>query len=175
MDTCTYTHSITYKEKDQWIEKKRQISAREYMKLLENADKSMKVLYKKRQCFLYNKTYMIVDTFVNVDGCPSLLRILSEDEETTDVEIPSVFEVVRDVTDEKDYSNYQMAQTNWKMPADDIATMAEDSSSGKDSKKAAAQDKEEVKEEKKLVRKKEGNKKGEKHKGLSGAPPPLEL
>ena len=115
MDTCTYTHSVSYKEKEQVIEKKRQITAREYMKLLENVDKSMKILTKKRQCFLYNKTYMILDTYTNVDGLPALLRILNE-KDAKEVDIPKIFVVVRDVTDEAEYSNYAMARNDWKMP-----------------------------------------------------------
>jgi len=42
------------------MDKKQQISAREYMRLLENADKNLKVLRKKRQCFLYSKKYVVV-------------------------------------------------------------------------------------------------------------------
>ena len=57
MNTCTYTHVIKIKEKNEEIEKKRQISAREYVKLLENADKSKKVITRKRKCFLYMSTY----------------------------------------------------------------------------------------------------------------------
>lgn len=48
-----YTFSVQYKENEETIRKKRQITAREYMKLLDNADKTKRVLNKKRQCFLY--------------------------------------------------------------------------------------------------------------------------
>jgi len=35
----------------------------------------MKQLKKVRQCFIYEQQYFMVETFVNVDGAPSLLRI----------------------------------------------------------------------------------------------------
>lgn len=105
------------------IEKKRQISAREYINLLASADDSLKVLRKKRQCFLYLKTYMILDTYINIDGCPSLLKILNENENNKEVKIPPLLDVVRDVTDTKEYSNYLMARKDWTMPEGDKKAM----------------------------------------------------
>jgi hypothetical protein len=54
-DSYLYTYSIQYLEKTETIKQKRQISAREYMKLIDNADDRMKILKKKKQCFLYKK------------------------------------------------------------------------------------------------------------------------
>ncbi len=114
-----YMHSKITKEKTELIEKKWQISAREYMKLLEDADSSLKVLKKKRMCFLYDKSYMVLDTYTNVDGTPSLLRVLHETN-GRDPNLPSQLEVVREVSDEKEYNNYLMARPNWKIPEKDI-------------------------------------------------------
>eukprot|EP00826_Nyctotherus_ovalis_P054040 TRINITY_DN7059_c0_g1_i2.p1 TRINITY_DN7059_c0_g1~~TRINITY_DN7059_c0_g1_i2.p1 ORF type:complete len:353 (-),score=100.80 TRINITY_DN7059_c0_g1_i2:73-1131(-) len=119
LEACTYTHTIIYNEKMELIEKKRQISAREYINLLASADDSLKVLHKKRQCFLYLKTYMILDTYTNIDGCPSLLKILNENDNNKEVKIPPLLDVVRDVTDTKEYSNYLMARKDWTMSEED--------------------------------------------------------
>ncbi len=56
METCAYTHDMKYSEKGEIIEKKKQISAREYVKLLERADKSLKVLIRDRNCFIFDRT-----------------------------------------------------------------------------------------------------------------------
>eukprot|EP00826_Nyctotherus_ovalis_P001098 TRINITY_DN10131_c0_g1_i3.p1 TRINITY_DN10131_c0_g1~~TRINITY_DN10131_c0_g1_i3.p1 ORF type:complete len:129 (+),score=34.37 TRINITY_DN10131_c0_g1_i3:78-464(+) len=103
---------------DDTIEKMQQISARECMKLLELADTTKKVLKKYRQCFLYNKSYMIIDSYLNVDGCPSILRVLQE-KNSKDVVMPSNLEVIREVTDEKEYFSHVMCNPDWKMPPED--------------------------------------------------------
>ena len=118
-DSFTYIHSRTYKgTNNEIIEKKQQISARESLRLLESTDKSKKVLKKHRQCFLYNKSYLVIDNFINVDGCPSILRVLQE-KDSKDVILPATLEVIRVLTDEKEYFSHNMADPNWKMPEDD--------------------------------------------------------
>ena len=119
-----YTHSRITKEKSETIEKKHQISAREYVKLVENADKSLRVLKKKRLCFLYNKSNIVIDTYVDVDGKPSILRILQE-KGCKEQSLPSFVKIVREITDESDYGNYPLAKPDWKMPEKDKALIAE--------------------------------------------------
>ncbi len=123
-DSCMYTHSKIIKEKTESIEKKRQISAREYMKLLESADKSLRVLKKNRICFLYNKSYMVVDTYTDVDGSPSVLRVLYE-KDCKEPVLPSFLKIVREITDEKEYSNHLMAKPDWVMPEKDKTLIKE--------------------------------------------------
>lgn len=118
-DSYSYIHSRKYKGANgEVIEKKQQISARECLRLLELADKTKKVLNKYRQCFLYNKSYIVIDTFKNVDGCPSILRVLQE-KGSKGVLMPSNIEVVREVTDEEIYYSHVMADPEWKMPTED--------------------------------------------------------
>jgi hypothetical protein len=58
------------------IVKKRQITAREFIELLEQKDPGKKVIKKLRQCFIYDQQYFMVDTFLNVKGFPfSIMRI----------------------------------------------------------------------------------------------------
>lgn len=70
------------------------------------------MLNKYRQCFLYNKSYIVIDTFKNVDGCPSILRVLQE-KGSKGVLMPSNIEVVREVTDEEIYYSHVMADPEW--------------------------------------------------------------
>lgn len=62
---------------------------------------------------------MILDTYINIDGCPSLLKILTDSKRDKEIEIPPVLCVVKDVTDSKEYSSYLMARKDWVMPEDD--------------------------------------------------------
>jgi len=117
-DFCLYTHSQIISEKGQNIEKKQQISAKEYMRLVENADKSLKELKKRRMCLLYKKTNLIIDTYTEVDGCPSILKVQHEDTKHEPT-LPAFIKIVRDITDEKVYSNFSMAKLDWKMPPSD--------------------------------------------------------
>jgi hypothetical protein len=50
------------------ILKKRQITAREYIELLEMRDTSKRQLRKIRQCFIYMSQYFMLESFGNVDG-----------------------------------------------------------------------------------------------------------
>lgn len=61
---------------------------------------------------------MIVTTFMNVDGPPTLLTIMSE-KGAKDADIPGTITVVREVTDNKDYQTYAMANPGWVMPPED--------------------------------------------------------
>jgi len=114
-DSFTYSHQIrTYKEGER-IEKKRQISAREYIELLEqNKDPAKKTLKKVRQCFIYAQQYFLVETFINVDGQPSLLRIETTTEHK-ELRIPDFLDVIREVTHDKNYISSTMAKKEFKM------------------------------------------------------------
>jgi hypothetical protein len=50
-----------------------------------------------RQCFIYDQQYFLVETFLNVDEQPSLLRIETS-KEHKDLTIPSFLDVIREVT-----------------------------------------------------------------------------
>lgn len=101
------------------IVKKRQISAREYIELLESQrDPTTKLLKKFRQCFIYEKQYFMVDTFMNVEGAPSLLRIETTKEQK-DLKIPPFVKVLREVTNNNKYASSTMAKLNYKMPETD--------------------------------------------------------
>lgn len=98
------------------VEKKRQISAREYIELQETQKCPQKKNLKKlRQCFIYDSQYFLVETFLNVDDQPSLLRIETS-KEHKELKIPSFLEIVREVTMDNDFVGIKMSEMEWKMP-----------------------------------------------------------
>ncbi len=67
-DSFIYYHETKLMQNQERIVKKRQITAREYIELLEQKDPASKVIKKLRQCFIYDQQYFMVDTFLNVKG-----------------------------------------------------------------------------------------------------------
>ena len=82
----------------------------------------MRQLKKVRQCFIYEQQYFMVDTFCNVDGSPSLLRIETTLQEK-EIKIPPFVKVLKEVTSDIKYSSRAMAVMDYKMPAADKKEM----------------------------------------------------
>lgn len=57
----------------------------------------------------------MVDTFCNIDGSPSLLRIETTKEEK-EIKIPPFVKVLKEVTNDSMYASSAMAKNNYKMP-----------------------------------------------------------
>ena len=118
-DSFTYSHEMRTYQNDQRIEKRRQISAREYIELFEQSKApNKKILQKVRQCFIYEQQYFLVETFMNVDGQPSLLRIETT-KEHAHIEIPDFLDVIKEVTHDKNYVGSKMAENDFKLPQQD--------------------------------------------------------
>lgn len=81
-------------------------------------DQERKHLKKFRQCFIYEQQYFIVDTYLNVDGCPSLLRIETT-KLATEINIPPFVKILKEVTDIENYNSSSIAKKNYKMPEGD--------------------------------------------------------
>jgi len=114
-DSFIYSHEVRYVQNGEKISKKKQITAREYIELLDVKDPNKKQVRKIRQCFIYERQYFMVESFTNVDGSPSILRI----ETTGDgkkLSIPPFLKIVREVTDNPFYNTKQMATYDYKMP-----------------------------------------------------------
>jgi CYTH domain-containing protein len=60
----------------------------------------------------------MVDTFINADGSPSLLRIETTKQEK-EIKIPPFVKVLKEVTADTFYSSKSMAMADYKMPAAD--------------------------------------------------------
>lgn len=116
----TYVHTITHKDSKKTVvrprQSKNQLTSREFMILLDRADKSRKTLKRRRQCFIWGSQYYSLDTFVNVKKGVSLLRIESEKVPA----MPPFLRLIREVTDDLGYSSYRMAKLDWYVSAEDL-------------------------------------------------------
>jgi len=65
-DSYTYSHEMRYDVNGEKIQKKRQITAREYIELLEQRDPNKRQAKKLRQCFIYERQYFMVESFQNI-------------------------------------------------------------------------------------------------------------
>lgn len=109
-DGVSYIHTV---KEPAWgggrIERERFVSNHEYCTLLGRRDLRRRTLTKVRHCFLWAAQYFEVDVFTNL---PRPL-ILCEREKTTLSEttvLPPFLDVVRDVTNEQEFSNSHIAK-----------------------------------------------------------------
>ena len=98
--------------------KKRQISAREYIEMLDQAASGFIRLQIFRQCFIFEQQYMMVDTYLNVDQQVSLLRIETSKEQS-ELKIPSFVKILKEVTKDDHYASSSIAVKGWKMRVED--------------------------------------------------------
>lgn len=82
-----------------------------------------KELKKFRQCFIYEQQYFMVETFLNCDGQPSLLRIETS-KERSEIQIPSFCHILKEVTQDNHYAGSELARIGWKMPEEDKKNIA---------------------------------------------------
>lgn len=108
--TATYTHTIKrHLGPGKNIEIERMISGREYLGLLELADKSRKKIIKHRTCFLWKNQYFELDTFIEPRG-PMILELEIESNDDP-VDLPYWISIHREVTNEKEFSNAELAKS----------------------------------------------------------------
>ena len=62
----------------------------------------------------------MVESFINIDGNPNILRIESNQGK---IEIPPFVKVLKEVTGDRNYKTSQMAYINYKMPEADKLTI----------------------------------------------------
>jgi len=69
----------------------------------------------------------MVESFANIDGCPSILRIETTgyDSLNTSIMMPPFLKVLREVTDDLSYETKKMSETGYKMPMEDKEEMIE--------------------------------------------------
>jgi len=105
-----YFHTIKkpYK-RGQRLETERQISERDFLRLLDKTDSNFCVIEKERTCFTWRNQYFEFDSFKQPDPGLYLLEI-ELTEENDQVEIPPFIEVIKDVTDDPEYSNKEIAR-----------------------------------------------------------------
>jgi CYTH domain-containing protein/predicted ATPase len=90
------------------IENERKISKDEYLDLLSEADTSLHQISKTRYCFVYEKQYFEMDIYPFSDEYAIVEIELNDINET--VKLPPL-DLIKDVTNDKNYSNYALAKT----------------------------------------------------------------
>lgn len=101
------------------IVRKRQITAREYIEMVEQKDSEKKVIKKLRQCFIYDQQYFMVDTFLNVKSFPFSIMRIETTREAQQIKIPPFVKVLREVTEEEIYETRQISDQKYQMPEKD--------------------------------------------------------
>lgn len=105
--TYTYTEKISISDMTR-VEREQRISARDYNKLLLEADTSLSPIYKERYCFVFNNQYFELDYYDKSNKYAILeIELTSENEKVT---IPSFIKVIKEVTNEEQYKNRSLAK-----------------------------------------------------------------
>jgi CYTH domain-containing protein len=90
------------------IEYEERISQDEYLNLLMNADTSCKQIRKTRYCLVYKNQYFEIDIYPFwKDQAIMEIELQTEDQE---ISFPPQIEIVKEVTNDKNYSNYALSK-----------------------------------------------------------------
>lgn len=113
-----YFHTIKFPISDgKNVEKEKMISIEEYIQLMSKTDPDRTPIIKLRHCFLWKDIYFELDVFQQ----PEDLMILEvEVDGLTDqknIELPSFIKIDREVTQDPQYSNHNLAKTGSCIPA----------------------------------------------------------
>ena len=93
------------------IEIERKLSQTEYLSLLMESDNNLHTIHKTRYCLSENNQYFEIDIYPEWNNQAIMeIELSSEDEE---IKIPNFINIIKEVTDDENYKNYQMAK---KMP-----------------------------------------------------------
>lgn len=84
------------------------LSERQYYDYLSEVDPNLKAIDKERYSFISNNMFFKLDVF-NFDKTMGLLSVQANSEQ--DIKVPEYFDVVKDVTENKSYKNYHLAQS----------------------------------------------------------------
>jgi CYTH domain-containing protein/predicted ATPase len=104
-----YTHTIKRPlGPGQRVEIERQVSGRDYIGLLAQADPARRTVRKRRRVFVWANQYFELDTFVEPRPGLELLELEVDDLETP-VQMPPFIEVEREVTEDARYANHALA------------------------------------------------------------------
>lgn len=106
--TSTFVHKVRRPTVDGEIqETKRQITNRAYVMLLGNADPERRTVRIKRQCFVKNSQYFVMDTILNIEPTVRLIRAQVDDDDA--LELPDWIETERDVTGDPEWTVFAMS------------------------------------------------------------------
>ena len=89
------------------------------MQLMEVKDATRKTIKRIRQCFIYKSNYFQLETYVNIEGFLSLLKIQTNSP-SPQIEIPPYIEVIREVTDDPGYMAHCLAKIDYYIYPEDV-------------------------------------------------------
>ena len=90
------------------IELEKRLTQDEYLALLMESDNKLHTIHKTRYCLSENNQYFEIDIYPEWDNQAIMEIELSSDEE--EIKTPEFIKIIKDVTDDENYKNYQMAK-----------------------------------------------------------------
>ena len=90
------------------IEVERKLTQNEYLTLLMEADNKLHTIHKTRYCLSENNQYFEIDIYPEWNNQAIMeIELNQEDEE---IKAPEFIKIIKEVTDDNNYKNYQMAK-----------------------------------------------------------------
>ena len=89
------------------IEVEKRLTQNEYLKLLMDQDNSLRTIHKTRYCLSAENQYFEIDIYPEWNNQAIMEIELSSEDDS--IQIPPFIEVIKDVTDDDRYKNYNMA------------------------------------------------------------------
>lgn len=113
----TYTHTIRRPEiNKQSVELRMNINVKDYEILLNQQDFNHEPIHKQRRCFLWKNQYFQMDIYTDPcpERCKGLVLLETYTTKTDDLELPDFLKIQREVTDEPEYSMFNLSlKENW--------------------------------------------------------------
>ena len=103
-----YTYSKITKNLDKNVETEIRLTQDAYIEELTNIDTSKKIIIKDRYCLTVNSIYYEIDIYEHLEDKAICEVELTRTEEIT---LPSIIEVIEDITDNEKYTSYYFAST----------------------------------------------------------------
>ena len=106
-----YLYYLTEKRKISGIKRveiERRLSQEEYLQLLMESDNTLHTIHKTRYCLSDKNQYFEIDLYPEWDKQAIMeIELSREDQE---IQLPDFIQIIKEVTEEEDYKNYQMAK-----------------------------------------------------------------
>ena len=106
-----YLYYLTEKRKISNIKRvefERRLTQNEYLALLMESDNKLHTIHKTRYCLSENNQYFEIDIYPEWDNQAIMEIELSSENEI--IKTPEFIKIIKEVTDDNDYKNYQMAK-----------------------------------------------------------------
>jgi len=108
-DDWVYTYAETkYLENNERIKKEKMISQKEYIDMSSEINIQLHSISKRRCNFVYDFQYFTIDIFSFLDN-KAIMDVQVTDKNST-IEIPNYIKVIKDISFDKNYQNYNISQ-----------------------------------------------------------------